>query len=71
MSAHIDDNDKPEYAHEEHLHTAEYDGEKGQHQVADTEAADYVDPTLVISEAENKRLKKQVFKKYVRLDYRC
>jgi hypothetical protein len=31
--------------------------------VADTEAADYVDPTLVITPEENSRLKRKVFKK--------
>jgi hypothetical protein len=38
--------------------------------VVDTEAAGYVDPTLVITEEDNKRLRMMVHKRYVALPIR-
>lgn len=44
----------------EHREDVEH-GDKQMGLVADTEAAEYIDPTVHISEAENKRLRRIVF----------
>jgi hypothetical protein len=58
MSTAIDKYDQD--THNEHA--GELEGGKGVGHVTDTLAANYVDPTITISEEENKRLRRKIFK---------
>lgn len=62
--ANEDNKDLHDTAHLDRPNELEH-GTKGQGIVEDTLAVDYVDPTLHITEEENKRLRKKIYKKYV------
>jgi len=60
--SHLDEKDL-QVSHNENVATNMGYGEKGDEGlVADTLAADYVDPTVVISPEENRRLRRKAFR---------
>ena len=59
----IDEKDLGNVTHDEHANaSAVYGNDKDQGLVADTLAADYIDPTVIITPEENKRLRRKAFR---------